>query len=134
MHHLVVHKSLRKKQADITSASMLPERQRLDGDLAERRPQLPWWAGVIGLCSLLLGIILIALLGLTFPRFEAPRSGSDYLFWGLVGGFWLCPILLVYSFVLTTLRSNPADWRKGRFVFLGVIAYLALAGLLGAQI
>jgi hypothetical protein len=100
----------------------------------ERLQHLPWWVGVVGLCSLLIGIMLVPLLGLTFSRFEAPRSGSDYLYWILVGGFWFCPILLAYSFVLTVVRSSLADWLRGRFVFLGVIAYLAFAGAVGTQL
>jgi hypothetical protein len=114
---------------------MLPKRHESTDDLVGNgRQRLPWWVGVIGLSSLLCGILLVILTGLTFPRFEEPRWPSDYLFWGLIGGFWLCPMLLAYSFVLTTLRANPADWRRGRFVFLSVLTYLAIAGWVGMQI
>ena len=114
---------------------MLPSGKILGGASGEETPHpLPWWVGVIGICSLLFGIILIPLLGFAIPRFEPPRSSSDSLYWMLLGGFWLSPFVFAYSFVLTTLRSTPADWRRGRSWFISVVVYLAVAGALGASI
>jgi uncharacterized protein YqhQ len=97
-----------------------------------QREQRPWWVGLVGLFSLVLGITLLTLIPFTIPTLPAPHYRDDLWLWAFLVGFWLCPLVLGYSFVLTTLRTDPAQWRRGAYLFMFVLAYLAIAATLGA--
>ena len=110
----------------------LPE---LDTNVANRiEGHRPTWVSLVGLFSLVLGITLVPLILLSAPRFDAPIRSDDALYWTLLTGFWLSPLLLAYAFVLTALRSDLAHWRRGAYLFLAVIFYLAIAAAVGASL
>lgn len=90
------------------------------------------WVGLVGLFSLVLGITLVTLIPFTVPTLPVSHYREDLGLLAFLVGFWLSPLALGYSFVLTTLRTNPAQWRRGGYVFMSVLAYLALSATVGA--
>ena len=90
------------------------------------------WVGLVGLFSLCFGIVLVPLALLYGRPFRPIVDGQDFFISAFGVALWLGPLMLAYSVVLTSMRSGKADWRRGLYLLIAVIASLAF-GLWGLE-